>query len=100
MALPLTSDQPDRSVPPEAREIAREFLLARLGSLLAFAPLGVWVVVHLWHQRAAFTSPEAGEEAVEGDDNAASTGVVFVAVVVRRLWHTVWGTVRRFRSRP
>src|SRR5437868_280745 len=100
MALPLTSDQPDRSVPPEARQIAREFILARLGSLLAFAPLGVWVVVHLWHQLAAFTSPEAWEESVEGHVNAASTGLVFVAVLVPLLWHTIWGVVRMFKSRP
>jgi succinate dehydrogenase / fumarate reductase cytochrome b subunit len=100
MALPLTSDQPDRSVPPEARQIAREFILARLGSLFGFAPLGVWVTVHLWHQLAAFTSPDAWEESVEGHVNAASTGLVFVAVLLPLLWHTVWGIVRMFKSRP
>jgi hypothetical protein len=59
MALPLTSDQPDRSVAPTERAMAREFILARLGSLFAFAPVGVWTVVHLWHQLAAWRSPQA-----------------------------------------
>ena len=39
MALPLTEDQPDRSVAPAARATARQFLVSRLGSLLALLPL-------------------------------------------------------------
>ena len=58
MALPLTTDQPDRSVAPDERTIARNFILARLGSLFAFVPVGVWTVVHLWHQLAAYQSPQ------------------------------------------
>jgi succinate dehydrogenase / fumarate reductase cytochrome b subunit len=100
MALPITDDQPDRSVPAPARAIARDFILARLGSFFAFAPLGAWVVVHLWHQLAAFRSPQAWEEAVEGHVNGASTALVFVVVLIPLLWHTVWGIVRMFRSRP
>ena len=48
-------------VSADNRTVAREFLLARLGSLLAFLPLGVWTLGHLWNQLAAYTSPQGGE---------------------------------------
>ena len=100
MALPLTGDQPDRGVAPSERAAARDFLLARLGSLFAFAPVGVWTVVHLWHQLAAWRSPQAWEQAVTGHVNSASTVLVFVLVLGPLLWHTIWGIVRMLRSRP
>ena len=99
MALPLTTDQPDRSVAPNERSLARSSLVSRLGSLFAFAPLGVWTVVHLWHQLAAYESPRAWEIAVTGHVNVATTVLVFILVLGPLLWHTVWGIVRMFRSR-
>jgi succinate dehydrogenase / fumarate reductase cytochrome b subunit len=92
----LATDQAD--VP--ARTVARDFLLARLGSLFAILPLGAWVTVHLWHQLAAYESPEAWQEAVEGHVNVASAALVFVLVLGPLLWHTVWGLVRMLRSKP
>ena len=86
--------------PADARTISRDFLLARLGSLLAFLPLGVWTLGHLWNQLAAFKSPEAWEESVTGHVNGATTALTFVIVLVPLLWHTVWGIVRMLRSRP
>src|SRR5438874_1459178 len=59
MALPLTTDQPDRTVAPDERKIARNFLIERMGSLLAFVPLAVWTAVHLWNQLAAFSGTRA-----------------------------------------
>jgi succinate dehydrogenase / fumarate reductase cytochrome b subunit len=100
MALPLTTDQPDRSVPADARSIARDFILARLGSLFAFLPVGVWVIVHLWHQLAAYNSPEAWQQSVTGHASVASEGLVFALVLIPLVWHTVWGIIRMFRSRP
>jgi len=47
MALPPHTDQPDRTVAPSERTIARNFLLARMGSFLAIFPLGVWTANHL-----------------------------------------------------
>jgi len=85
---------------PQDRDIARGFLLSRLGSLFALLPLGAWVTVHLWHQLAAFESPEAWQESVEGHVNVASAALVFVLVLGPLLWHTVWGIVRMLRSRP
>jgi succinate dehydrogenase / fumarate reductase cytochrome b subunit len=82
------------------RTIARDFMLGRLGSLLAFLPLGVWTLGHLWNQLAAFKSPEAWEESVEGHVNGATTVLTFAVVLIPLLWHTVWGIVRMARSKP
>ena len=100
MALPLTTDQPDRSVPADARTIARDFMLARLGSLFAFLPVGVWTLVHLWNQLAAYSSPEEWQQAVTGHSSPASEALVFALVLGPLLWHTVWGIIRMVRSRP
>jgi succinate dehydrogenase / fumarate reductase cytochrome b subunit len=100
MALPLTTDQPDVSTEPGARAIARDFILARLGSLFALVPLGVWTTIHLWNQLAAYTSPAAWQESVTGHSSNASTALTFTIVLVPLLWHTVWGITRMVRSRP
>ncbi|HZX97427.1 MAG TPA: succinate dehydrogenase [Myxococcales bacterium] len=100
MALPLTTDQPDRSVAPADRQIARDFILARLGSLFAFAPVGVWTLIHLWNQLAAYESSGAWQGAVTAHSSNASAALAFVLVLGPLLWHTVWGIVRMLRSRP
>jgi succinate dehydrogenase / fumarate reductase cytochrome b subunit len=100
MALPITQDQPDRSTAPAARIVARDFLLARLGSLFAFLPVGVWTANHLWNQLAAFNGALAWEGAVEGHQSTASAAITFVVVLGPLLWHTVWGIIRMLRSRP
>jgi succinate dehydrogenase / fumarate reductase cytochrome b subunit len=99
MALPLTTDQPDRTAPADARSIARDFMLARLGSLFAFLPLGVWTIVHLWNQLAAYRSPNAWETSVTGHTSPAGTALVFIVVLVPLVWHTVWGITRMLRTR-
>src|SRR6267142_3892860 len=63
-ALPLTTDRPDRTVHAATRAAAGKFLLARLGSFFAIAPLGAWTAVHLWSSLAAFDSPRAWQDAV------------------------------------
>jgi succinate dehydrogenase / fumarate reductase cytochrome b subunit len=100
MALPITTDQTASSVPQPARTIARDFILARLGSFLAFAPLGVWVLFHLWHQLAAFQSAEAWQTEVEHHGSDAGAMFTFAVVIIPLLWHTVWGIGRMFKSRP
>ena len=73
MALPLTTDQPDRTVAPAERTVARSFLIERLGSLLAFFPLGIWTAVHLWNQLAAFSGARVWEESVTAHASPATT---------------------------
>ena len=99
MALPLTSDQPDRTAPPAAREVAWGFLVSRLGSLFALLPLGVWTTNHLWNNLAAYNGGRAWETSVTGHSSAASTALTMTVVLVPLLWHTVWGIVRMFRTR-
>lgn len=100
MALPLTEELPGRTAQVSPRAGASSFLLARLGSLFAIAPLGVWTAHHLWNQLAAFTSPQAWQESVTAHSSPASTGLTMAVVLVPLLWHTVWGMLRMFRSRP
>ena len=100
MALPITTDQPDLSAPPDARAVARGFLVTRLGSLFAILPLGVWTLGHLWNQLSAYDSPRAWEESVTGHSSDASSGLTFAVVLAPLLWHTVWGIGRMFKSRP
>ena len=104
MALPLTTDQADRAVPPETRSVAKDFILARFGSLFAILPLGVWTANHLWNQLAAYSAGTdqgaAWERSVEGHSSNASTALTFAIVLVPLLWHTVWGIMRMARTRP
>ena len=76
MALPLTTDQPDRAVAPSERTIARNFLLARMGSFLAFFPLGIWTANHLWNQLAAFSGARTWEESVTAHANPATARLI------------------------
>ncbi|HEX4383215.1 MAG TPA: succinate dehydrogenase [Myxococcales bacterium] len=99
MAQALTTDQA-AVVPPQPRVIARDFILARLGSLFAFAPLGVWTLVHLWHQLAAYESAQAWQTEVEHHGSDAGAFLTFGVVLIPLVWHTVWGIGRMFKSRP
>src|SRR2546428_7758096 len=99
MALPLTTDQPDRAVAPTERTIARNFLLARLGSFLAFFPLGIWTANHLWNQLAAFAGASSWEESVTAHSNPATAALTFTVVMVPLVWHVGWGIVRLAKTR-
>jgi succinate dehydrogenase / fumarate reductase cytochrome b subunit len=99
MALPLTTDQPDRTVAPDDRSIARKFLIDRMGSLLAFVPLGVWTAVHLWSQLAAFSGARVWEQSVTAHASPATGALTMALVIGPLLWHVVWGIVRLGRTR-
>src|SRR3989441_1534276 len=99
MALPLTTDQPDRAVAPTERAIARNFLLARMGSLLAFFPLGVWTAVHLWSQLAAFSGAREWEQSVTAHASPATGALTMTLVMGPLRWHVGWGMVRLGKTR-
>ena len=92
----------ERPAPPPARTVAGRFLASRLGSLFAILPLGVWTTHHLWNNLAAFDSPAAWQDAVTGTrtESTASHAITAIVVLGPLLWHTVWGMMRMFRSRP
>jgi succinate dehydrogenase / fumarate reductase cytochrome b subunit len=88
----------DRSAPgPEARS---SFVRARLASALAILPLGVWTFVHLWHNLAAFQSPEAWQAAVTEYPHPFAEVVSAVIVLLPLALHVVWGIGRLASSRP
>jgi len=99
VALPLTTDQPDRSAPPAARAVARSFIGARLGSLFALLPLGVWTANHLWNNLAAYNGAQAWQTAVTEHSSNASTALTMTVVLVPLVWHTAWGIIRMLRTR-
>lgn len=83
---------------PEVK--AASFARARLGSILAVAPLGVWTVMHLWNNLAVFRGGEAWEEAVTRHPHPLSQFITALLVMVPLLIHAVWGILRLKGSRP
>jgi succinate dehydrogenase / fumarate reductase cytochrome b subunit len=83
-----------------AARAVRGFVRARLGSLVAFAPLGVWSIAHLWNNLAAFQGPEAWERAVTEYPHPVAQLVTGVLVLVPLVLHTLWGLRRLASSRP
>lgn len=76
------------------------FIRAKLGSFLAFAPLGIWVMVHIWHNLSAFQGAEQWQQDVTGYNNPASLLVTSVVVFAPLFIHVVWGLGRLKTSRP
>jgi len=88
------------SATPRAHRANPAFLRARLGSFLAVIPLGVWTVLHLWHNLSAFEGAEAWQRDVT---EYAQPLAFFVSALVALLplaLHTVWGVGRLFSSKP
>lgn len=78
----------------------RTFLRARAGSFLAVVPLGVWTIVHLWNNLAAFRGGGAWQsEVTEYSHPVAFFASSLVALLPLGL-HTVWGIGRVFTTRP
>jgi succinate dehydrogenase / fumarate reductase cytochrome b subunit len=82
------------------RAAARTFLRQRLGTILALAPLGVWLVVHIWNNLFAFQGAEAWEKAVTHHPHPIAATITWIVVLLPLLYHTVWGIGRTFTSRP
>jgi succinate dehydrogenase / fumarate reductase cytochrome b subunit len=84
----------------EAAEARSSFLRSRLASLLAIAPLGVWTVMHLWHNLAAFEGADAWQEAVTTYPHPFAQALTGIVVLLPLAIHTVWGLARLRTTRP
>lgn len=76
------------------------FLRARLGSLLAVVPLGVWTIAHLWHNLSAFKGASAWQADVTEYDHPIAFFTTLVVVLLPLVLHTIWGLGRLARSKP
>ena len=76
------------------------FLQARLASLLAVAPLGVWTFFHLWNNLAAFDGAAAWESSVTQYSSPFAQAFTGCLVLVPLAIHTVWGIGRLFTTKP
>jgi succinate dehydrogenase / fumarate reductase cytochrome b subunit len=84
-----------------ARSAARSsFLRSRVGSFLAVVPLGVWVVVHLWNNLAAFQGADAWQAAVTDYPHPFAEAVAGIIVLLPLAIHIVWGLGRLVTTRP
>jgi len=71
-------------------------LIPRLGSALALAPLGVWVVFHLWDNLYAFNGEQAWKSHVTVDRNPVFEILTSTAILLPLILHMIWG-IRRMR---
>ena len=76
------------------------FLRTRLGSLFAVLPLGVWTILHLWHNLAAFRGGEAWSDAVTTYPHPVAQIATMIVVLAPLAVHTVWGFGRILIARP
>ncbi|HEY1908190.1 MAG TPA: succinate dehydrogenase [Myxococcaceae bacterium] len=76
------------------------FYRARIASLLAVAPLGIWTVIHLWDNLSAFGGAREWEQAVTGARHPFHQALLVLLVLLPLLLHTIWGIVRLASSRP
>lgn len=83
-----------------ARAADASFLRSRLGSALAIAPLGVWTVIHLWNNLAAFKGAAEWERAVTEYDHPVAFFFTTVIALLPLGLHTVWGLARLASAKP
>lgn len=88
------------TTPVDPNVALRQFIWKRLGTVLALAPLGVWVVLHLWNNLSAFRGADAWQQSVTTHGHPIAAAVTWVVVLLPLLIHTVWGIRRTFISRP
>jgi succinate dehydrogenase / fumarate reductase, cytochrome b subunit len=82
------------------RQARTSFLRSRLASALGILPLGVWTVLHLWHNLAAFQGAEAWQTAVTEYPHPFAEAVAGILVLLPLAIHGVWGIGRLLTSRP
>ena len=85
---------------PDALASRGAFIRARLGSFLAVFPLGVWTLIHLWNNLAAWKGAEAWQTAVTEYPHPLSQFITAVLVLLPLLLHTIWGIGRLWTANP
>ena len=96
----MSAQAPTTTVAEPAASNEGYFLLNRLGSVLAVAPLGAWTVVHIWNNLAVYRGPTAWQNAVTGYEHPYGSFAISLIVLLPLLFHTVWGIGRLAKSRP
>lgn len=76
------------------------FLRARLGSLLAVMPLGVWTVNHLWNNLAAFKGAAAWQSSVTDYGHPLAFLASSLVALLPLVLHTIWGIARLTTVKP
>lgn len=76
------------------------FLRARVGSLLAVVPLGVWTAIHLWNNLSAFQGADAWEQSVTTYSHPIAQLLTAIVVLLPLVLHTIWGFGRLLSTRP
>ena len=79
---------------------ASRFFSARLSSLLAVCPLGVWTFFHLWNNLAVYQGADAWQKAVTVYPHPVAQLLTGILVLVPLALHTVWGIARLYSSQP
>jgi succinate dehydrogenase / fumarate reductase, cytochrome b subunit len=82
------------------RRADMSFFRARMGSLLAIAPLGVWTVVHLWNNLSAFKGPSEWQRDVTEYDHPLAFFASSLVALLPLVIHTIWGIGRLATVRP
>jgi len=76
------------------------FFRARIGSLLAILPLGIWSVVHIWNNLSAFKGADAWEKSVTSYPHPLAQLITAIVVLLPLVLHTIWGISRLLSTRP
>ena len=83
-----------------AEQERASYFWSRMGSLLAFAPLGVWTFFHVFANMASLQGAEAWQTSVTAHSHPASLVATTTIVMLPILIHTIWGIKRLTTSRP
>jgi len=78
----------------------RSFLRARLASLLAVVPLGVWTVGHLWNNLSAFKGGAAWQTDVTEYGHPIAFFASSLVALLPLVLHTIWGVGRLVSVQP
>ena len=76
------------------------YVWAKLASLLAFAPLGVWTFFHVLNNLVAFRGARPWQASVTASESPATLAITTVVVLAPLTLQTISGVARLFTARP